>query len=373
LLKGLQRRCAGLSPEFSLLESLTAVRQGEALANGKKVLIVLDQFEQWLHAKRSQTGTELAESLRQCDGDRLQCIVMVRDDFWVAVSRFMDELGIGIVQGQNMAMVDLFDELHARHVLTLFGRAYGRLPHELDDLTADEQRFLAKAVAGLAQEGKVISVRLALLADMLKGKQWTPATLEQVGGVEGIGVRFLDETFSGNATYRAHDKAARGVLRALLPEQGSDIKGNMRSTGQLREASGYANQPRHFDDLLRILDSELRLITPTEAENGESREQNQESISGTQLSTVNSQLSTLNSQPSYYQLTHDYLVPSLRSWLTRKQRETRRGRAELRLADRAALWNVKPENRHLPSLWEWSRILLLTQARLEIGPGLSKK
>src|SRR5262249_44718267 len=29
----------------------------------------------------------------------------------------------------------------------------------------------------------------------------------------------------------------------------------------------------------------------------------------------------------YYQLTHDYLVPSLRDWLTRKQKETRRGRA----------------------------------------------
>ena len=36
-----------------------------------------------------------------------------------------------------------------------------------------------------------------------------------------------------------------------------------------------------------------------------------------------------------YQLTHDYLVPSLRAWLTRKQRESRRGRAELRLAERA--------------------------------------
>ena len=45
----------------------------------------------------------------------------------------------------------------------------------------------------------------------------------------------------------------------------------------------------------------------------------------------------------YYQLTHDYLVHSLRDWLTRKQRETRRGRAELRLEDRAALWNEARE------------------------------
>ena len=51
-------------------------------------------------------------------------------------------------------------------------------------------------MAGLAQEGKVISVRLALFAEMMKGKPWTPATLKEVGGTEGVGVTFLEETFS---------------------------------------------------------------------------------------------------------------------------------------------------------------------------------
>jgi formylglycine-generating enzyme required for sulfatase activity len=60
-------------------------------------------------------------------------------------------------------------------------------------------------------------------------------------------------------------------------------------------------------------------------------------------------------------LTHDYLVPPLRDWLTRKQKETRRGRAELLLADRAAVWNGCPENRHLPSPWQWLQIRWLTQ------------
>ncbi len=71
----------------------------------------------------------------------------------------------------------------------------------------------------------------------------------------------------------------------------------------------------------------------------------------------------------YYQLTHDYLVHSLRDWLTRKQRETRRGRAELRLAERSALWSAKPENRHLPSVLEWANIRLLT--RSVTGPNRS--
>ena len=71
----------------------------------------------------------------------------------------------------------------------------------------------------------------------------------------------------------------------------------------------------------------------------------------------------LPSTTKYYQLTHDYLVPSLRDWLTRKQKETRRGRAELRLAERAALWNAKPENQQLPSWWEDLSIRWLTDRK----------
>ena len=208
--------------------------------------------------------------------------------------------------------------------------------------------FLDQSISGLAQDGKIISVRLALFAEMVKGKPWTPATLKEVGGTEGIGLTFLEETFSASTAppeHRLHQKAAQAVLKALLPESGTDIKGQMRSRQELLEASGYANRPRDFDDLIHILDPELRLITPTDPEGSSSENQ-----------------ATLPSG-QYYQLTHDYLVHSLRDWLTRKQRETRRGRAELRLAERSALWNAKPENRHLPSVLEWANIRLLTKKR----------
>ena len=56
-------------------------------------------------------------------------------------------------------------------------------------------------------------------------------------------------------------------------------------------------------------------------------------------------------------------MPSLRDWLTRKQKETRRGRAELLLADRAAVWNARPENRQLPSLLQWQQIRWLTRKK----------
>ena len=94
------------------------------------MLIVLDQFEQWLHAKKEEQNTDLVQALRQCDGGRVQCIVMVRDDFWMAVSRFMRELEIRLLEGRTVALVDLFDLDHARKVLAAFGRAFGKLPEQ---------------------------------------------------------------------------------------------------------------------------------------------------------------------------------------------------------------------------------------------------
>ena len=110
---------------------------------------------------------------------------------------------------------------------------------------------------------------------MVKGKPWTPATLKEVGGTKGVGVTFLEETFSASTAppeHRLHQKAAQAVLKALLPETGTDIKGQMRSRQELLEASGYANRPRDFDDLIHILDPELRLITPTDPEGSVERE-----------------------------------------------------------------------------------------------------
>lgn len=502
LLNGLRRRCP-IPTALNLKDTLAALRRGHGVPGGKKVLIVLDQFEQWLHAKRGDVNSELVQALRQCDGVRVQAIVMVRDDFWLAVSRFLRDLEVRLLEAQNSALVDLFPVAHAQKVLAAFGRAYGVLvddqrldpalqellnrleqlsdqceelregvhkaiqvadvdpemaltrtrkvleyvvrdvyerhvnepagtrplenllqrivkdgyfPDRLDayantvrklgnvgthsfgervtttdvhhslnqlrlildwyieverpraltgrpapnrarrgsagepssSVGTDQQQFLDQAIHALAQEGKVICVRLALFAELMKGRPWTPATLKAVGGAEGIGATFLEDTFSASTAppeHRYHQKAARAVLKALLPEAGSDIKGHMRSHVELLEASDYTTRPKDFDALLHILDGELRLITPTDPEGAEGH-----------TPRANSGASPVR----FYQLTHDYLVPSLRDWLTRKQKETRRGRAELALADRAAVWNGRPENRQLPSLVQWLQIRTLT-------------
>ena len=341
ILRGLRKRLPELSKELGLADTLAALRR----VQGHKVVIIIDQFEQWLHAHRAESEAELIAALRHCDGGNLQAIVMVRDDFAMAASRFMRALDIRIVEGQNFATVDLFDVEHAAKVLTKFGQAFGKLPAQLSRLTEPEREFVHEIANGLASEGKVVSVRLSLFAEMIRSKPWRMETLEEVGGTQGIGVNFLEETFSSrdaNPDHRLHAVAARGILNALLPELGTDIKGHMRSQAELQSASGYQERPSDFNDLLRILDGELRLITPTDPEGHDSQSKG-------------------DFARQYFQLTHDYLVPSLREWLTRKQRETKRGRAELRLAERASTWNAKRENKQLPTAKEWLGIRRFTE------------
>jgi eukaryotic-like serine/threonine-protein kinase len=345
ILKALRKACVGLPEGVDLIESLALIRRGRILRPGQKIVLVLDQLEQWLFSKGNDRDTELVAALRQCDGERVQAVVLVRDDFWLAASRFMRALEVRLVEGENSALVDLFDPLHARKVLEAFGRAYGVLPEESRDQSLEQNIFIDQSIAGLTQDGKVICVRLALFAEMVKGKPWNPATWNAMGGTQGVGATFLGETFSSPTAppeHRLHERAAQAVLKALLPHTGTDIKGHMRSEGELLLASGYADRPRHFADLIRMLDPELRLITPTDPEGATGVGQ--------------------TAKPGgerYYQLTHDYLVHSLDGWLTRKQRETRRGRAELRLAECSALWNARSENRFLPSFSEWTNIRLL--------------
>jgi serine/threonine protein kinase len=345
LLRGLRKRCPDLPADLRLVEALAEIRRGRYLPANRKVFIVIDQFEQWLHAKRSQADAELVQGLRHCDGERLQCLVMVRDDFWLSASRFMQELEIRLAEGENCCLVDLFDLRHAKRVLAAFGRAFGTLPESPAAQTKEQGRFLDQAVKALSQEGRVICVRLALFAEMIKGRPWDPASLKEMGGMEGIGPAFLEETFGPRASprNRRHLQAAQNVLRALLPEQTADIKGNLKSYEQLLQASGYAHRPKDFEELLHVLDGELRLIMLAEPEERDAAEIAEAPAGGR----------------GHYQLTHDYLVPAIRQWHARTA--IRRSRAGLQLADWTAAWNARPENRYLPDLRQWVNIRLFTR------------
>lgn len=322
LLAAIRKHCKDLPASISLAEALERLRRGEHVGRVEKVLLIFDQFEQWLHASNQRGQTELVDALRQCDGANLQALLMVRDDFWLAACRLMRDLEIRILDGHNFAMVDLFSLQHARKVLAEFGRAYGCLPEQADEQTAEQKQFVEKAVEGLADGDKVIPVRLSLFVEMVKDKTWTPKLLTEVGGAEGVGVKFLEDTFGSRTAppeHRLHYKAARAVLSTLLPDRGAELKGYMRSERELQEASGYVGRRRDYEELINILDAELSLISPADP----SAMLEEDKAARTDRQSAEGQGGPDDTcsadQGKHYQLTHDYMVPAIRRWLDSKQ------------------------------------------------------
>lgn len=332
---------------LELPDALAILRDDETARPAGKVLVVLDQFEQWLQAHSHEPDAELVRALRHCDGRGVQALVLVRDEFWMAATRFFQAVEVPIVQGRNSSAVELFDARHARRVLEGFGRAFGQIPADAggDSAARETSRFLDDAVGGLTGvDGRVIPVRLSLFAQVVRFRPWVPATLVDLGGADGIGVKFMDDCFR-SAPYRRHRGAAQAVLKKLLPPPTSAIRGGPHTGGELRAASGCADRPESFAELVAVLDGELKLIVSTDPDG-----------SASDAPGVGPAPSGAAGE-TYYQLSHDYLVRPIRLWLERDQSSSRKGRARLRLELITAVWLERRSPRHLPSPMELASIL----------------
>src|SRR5207245_558325 len=184
---------------------------------------------------------ELVRALRQCDGRRVAALLLVRDDFWMATTRLLRAVEAPLVEGTNSAAVELFDARHTRQVLEKFGQALGQIPSTPAAATGKTAAFLDEAVRGLvSDDGRLTPVRLNLFVEVVRRRAWTTATLAELGGVEGIGVKFLEESFDAVAALpsrRLRRKAAESVLRLLLPPPASIIPGAPRPAQSLPDDS----------------------------------------------------------------------------------------------------------------------------------------
>ncbi len=325
--------------QSSLPEIFAGLREGKWQKDSrKKILICLDQFEQRLSAVGEFDPTELVNALRHCDGENLQCLLLVRDDFLMSMSRFADELGMDLREGQNTQIIDLFDRKHARKILAMLGHAYDRLSSDkIDELSNEELDFVNRAVDDQVEDQHVICVRLTVFAEMFKNQPWSVANLREAGNVAGVGVQFLDREL-GPQNRKVPHQAAFRLLCSLLPAAGTDIRGAMKGEADLANAASLAVDSMPFKNLIALLDGELRLITRSDPD-----------VSG----TVEVDEDKKSTGKRHYQLTHDYLVPAIRAWQDKWLGDTRRGRAELRLQRLASevIAGRQPDN--LPNHLEW--------------------
>ncbi|QDT30781.1 bifunctional serine/threonine-protein kinase/formylglycine-generating enzyme family protein [Thalassoglobus polymorphus] len=293
----------------------------------QKVVIVIDQFEQWLQGRQIDSDQELVQALRQCDGHSIQCLLIVRDDYWVELSQFMRVVEASLNEGDNAMAVPEFTIEHAKTVLTKFGTLLKK--GDLED--PEKAAFIERGVELIQSNGRVAPVWLALFVEITKELPWSSETIGYLDDFKALGRTYLRRRFDPEVCprrYRPMIPAIKKLLSALLPEQGNNLKGQGLNFKELQEVCGYENKPQRFAQLIETLDSELRIISPIHQDGDD----DQDLIS--------------------YQLTHDYLVPSIRSWLEEEELQTHAGRARQKLRNHASLWSLKKEARQLPGLFE---------------------
>ncbi len=153
-----------INPKWDLATIVSTIRRK---SRSGKVLLIFDQFEQYLIRTPITLQHEMVQALRQCDGASLKCLILVRDEFWMEISQFMAALESPLSDTQNAMSLPLFSPNHARRVLIGFGRAYDLLPPEGQELTPNQMVFVEKAIEGMTEENAVICVRIAMFAELM--------------------------------------------------------------------------------------------------------------------------------------------------------------------------------------------------------------
>jgi serine/threonine protein kinase len=329
LLALLRKKFPQCASKLDLTSTLASIRN---VTGERSIVLVLDQFEQYLASTPLNLQHDLVQSLRQCDGQRLKAILLVRDEFWNSISQFMHLMESSLADQRNALSLPLLNQRHAERILEAIGRAYENLPGLAEPLSDSQRTFIEHSVQLLMQDGLVVCVRLVMFAELMRNHEWDPKTLLQLGGVDGAAILYLKESFDSQSapiSRRTVAPPCRDILSRLLPLQKLDIKSSAKSKVELQTMSGIDLPDFAFENAIRVLETELRLISVVG-----------QTTDGTPL----------------YSLTHDYLVRPVKDWITEHQESTWHGRARNQLTALASRYELDPSARNLPTTLEWVTI-----------------
>lgn len=331
----------GIEREETLRQQIGSLREQIPGDTGyRKAVLVLDQFESWYSTASQEARQLLAEAIRQCDGKRVQCLVIARDDFWMGVTEFMQWVEAPLHEGHNIRALERMDLKHAARVFEALGRAYGRLPDIYEPLTDSHREFIDLAVAEIAEGEHVLSVHLAMFAHMVRSREWSPEMLQREGGATGAAMEYLQQNFDRQTappSYRRLLNPVASTLARLLPPPDGQVRHQLVSDSRLRQhavALGYADQ---LPEVLRVLVDDLKLVTPVKSE----------------LEDAAGELR--------YHLAHDFLAAPVRMWVDTVQKSTWQGRAAARLRELSEIWDKRRSRRWYPTLLEYIAMRLGTR------------
>ena len=325
------------APTDELATSIRKIRQASDEDESRKIVIVLDQFEQWLEGCPDYAEAELTKALRQCDANSIQCLILVRDDYWMSISSFMRCLDQRVEEGKNAMSLPLFDQRHAKTVLQSYGRNVGALPASAL-LNRTQKRFVRDAIESISRNGTVLCVHLTILADMLANNDWGKTTFNKALGTDSIGSIFLERYLNDNVKVGKSGwlPLCEAIFSELLPPPNqTSLKAHERKKSELADKCGGNLNPEQLDNCLEYLARDLKLITEVESPD--------------------------SSSESRYRLTHDFFVVPIQHWLNRRQSSTLSGRARSRFEQLCHQYQIGKSKRYLPNPLEYLMTLMFVR------------
>lgn len=320
-------------------ELIVAMRDDPAVrAEHRKVVLLFDQFDNWAGSASTAQLAELAAALRRCDGESLQALMIVRDDFWTAATEFMRLVECGIEQWKNARSIELLDRHHARRLLEAAGRSFGSLPPHPEALDSDQAKFIAQAIDEMSVKGRVLPIQLAMFTKMAKLQSWHPDTLAQSDGVRGAYVGYFQDLFesaTSSPVYQRVCGAVVEVLYRLLPDADQTAHSYQVEFCELEAILANKKLQNQLHRVLNILVEDLRIVVRISHPGSES--------SSEYAIQCNDR----------FHLVHDFLTVPIANWVDQVRKSSWRGRAIARLDELSAMWNRQQHGRFLPTLPEY--------------------
>lgn len=305
-----------------------------------KLLIVLDQFEQWLSVHGHAAGSLLEQALANCDGDTLQVLLVFRSDarFTDAAMELMDRCGATYTDRSNGFRLRPLNgttaEATLRHLLNVGNVRPAEQPAATWQDILQHSRKLLEA----EQQGSILPVWTVLMARFIARHADKPHEILKRESFSEIAQCHIEEIFAemdgliDSAVQRREFREIRNSILARL----LTLEADREQTAEIVEAS----------QLTQI--SELATGSPPAKVSRVI-----EMLLHHDLLTLLHQRSDDGSMQAVCKLTHEFLHRPLRLVLQKLPE----GRAERLYREFRDAWWRDPSPRNLPGIKQYIEIL----------------
>jgi len=247
------------TPNLATASLYDFLRQVTELLGGKRLVVMLDQFEDVFAEQDEKTRASFVEQLAAClDDDLLPVcwILALRGEWLTQLATFQPPLQHPFA---NQYLLRTFDDDEAREVIVEPARRRG---------VTYEPGLADRLVEDLPQKGKIDPPHLQLvctsLFEQLNGQtRITHAMYEQAGETRGILRSYLERVLSSNVP-RERRQAARQLLEALVTSK--KRRASRTRDDLVRELAIQGISEKTVDTLLsQLVESRLLRVEEQEA------------------------------------------------------------------------------------------------------------